>query len=282
MGRVGQSRIRRFFALTAVSLGYMGRAFPLVLAMTALASFCFVKAFEGALPGNASAVDALIWAFDPSVGISLLWFVCPAIFMVALSRVWKEKERAHVIVAHGSEGKVFASYLADVLLLALAGTAVLLVTLLACGLATFGTVSNFGDSSSLMASYVKETTEGFGFSTALPVFALYGFLSLAFSGMAFYVVRVICKNTVAAFGVVAACGLPQVHGATSFVYDAAKTVGLNMPIVNPLSYLYETASVFYPSWIPGASHSLWVLALAVACLVGIGFVVTHGRDYASA
>lgn len=274
-----QSFAYRLSAVLGVSLRYMGMFLPCcVLGLTAIASFCFLKAFDAAFPGS-TAVDALIWAFDPSAGISLLWVVSPAIFMTALSYLWKEKERAHIIVAYGSEGRMFASYLSDVVVLALSVTMVLLGVLLLCGYVIFGSASNFDSPSSLMAAYTEETLEGFDLASSLPVFFVYGFLSLMFSGMAFYTLRAICKNTVLAWGIVIACGLPQIHGSTSFIYDAAKAVGMNMPIVNPLSYLYESSGVFYPSWLPGASHGFWVLVLIVACLIGIGFVVTKGREY---
>lgn len=278
MKSAGRFPLRHLLGVAGVSFGYAGRAFPCVLAMVAIASFCFLKAFEATFP-EGTVIDVVIWAFDPSAGVSLLWVVCPMILMVALSRMWKEKEHAHVIVAHGSEERLFLSYFIDVFLFSLAATAVLLGTLTACGFAVYGVASNLDSPSSLMVSYSKATAEGVGLAAALPVFALYGFLSLMFSGMAFYATRAVCKNSAIAFGIVTACGLPQVHGATSFVYDAAKALGLNMPIVNPLSYLYESASVFYPSWIPGAGHGLWALALIVGCLTGVGFVATKGRDY---
>lgn len=231
-----------------------------LVALLPLLSLGYCFSFRVTWPG-ASVFDLFSMAYSASNGLPLIWFVCPLITMLVLSRLWKLRLRCDVAVRGGSRSRMWLACIGDVLVASFACAAVVHLSLLVEGFALLGVPCDVGDPASLFAYYTGGQTLGeFSFGGALALMLLYAVLVLIVSNGLFFLLFCLANPTLAFF-VVAFLAYPAVHKTHSFVHDVVSTYGGDLLAVNPLSYLYETASVFYPTWLPGSSHSLWFLVL---------------------
>lgn len=239
-------------------------------------------ASQGFHPGFA---DNLLWLFSSHHGVPLAWCVAPALMMAWLAKAGAFRSSAAWAVRHPGFRSLWAEDIADVVV----GSSVFSLAEIASGCAAAALCSNgpadFGPHG-IFAAVVGSTFPG----KPPSLFAIVGscwavsFLALLAFGSLFQLGRSVLPSAIVPFVVLTLIGLPNVHGPQSGVIDMARAMGVPVDtagIANPLSIPFEMASVFYPSWLPGAGHGLWILALVAGAAVFCGIATAARRELLS-
>lgn len=224
--------------------------------------------------------DLFVFAYDPSEGLPLLWFGCPLLTMAYLAHHWKQLSSAPAIVATGSRMRNWAFHLRDIVLTSLIFAAWLHICLLLAGFVLLGVPldSEFR----IFSRYTDgQMPADFSFANALAIMLPYAILVLIFSNTFFLILQQVV-STVPAYFIVALFAYPDVHKPYSFIYDIVVAIGGSLAGRNPISYIYHTATVFYPSWLPGQSHNLWFLVLLVGIAIFLSWLVMRKKEFLGA
>lgn len=255
-------KARALACTSAACLGWLPLLLCVALAFVALG---FFREY-GNEAGGLSTMDYLVGACSPSAGFSLLWMACPAASMLVLTFVWRRRDSANLAVRQQSAGALWLSYEVDVTVVSLVATVTLVAALVAFGTASGLPFCDFEREESMFSQYAQGATMSLAPAEALPVVLAYCFAVLLFLNSAFCLLRLLLHRTVLPFALVVVAGVPSVHGTYSFVYDIAHNIaGGSLVTINPLSVIYDTASVGYVSWLPESGHNL--LFLVAFCLV---------------
>lgn len=225
-------------------------------------------------------MDLIIWSYDPSYGIPLLWFICPIVTIVILLGIWKKRSNYNITVRETSHTKIWLLLLLDCVIVSGISALLLHITLFVLGITTLGVEDNFSDPSSLFSFYTDgQLLESFSFTKGILLSFVYCFLSLTVINTLFCFLNQFFNKPIIPFLMVATLNLPAVHGSASIIYDVMRNVlGGNVSIPNPLSFLYETAGIFYATWLPGQSHNFLFLILVFFCLATLG-LLKKKQDY---
>lgn len=249
-----------------------------LLACLPVLSFAYYRTLLQAWP-HLTIFDLLTFAYNPSRGFPLIWFVCPIITMILLARIWKMRDDYNVASRMRSRTRIWLAQVSDIAAVSALCAIIIHLSLLAIGAIFIGVPSNVGDPVSIGAQFTGgQTLDKFSFSGAAALMLIYAFLALVVSNSLFFLLHSVLK-TIPAFFITVVLGYPEVHNSSAFVHDIVSTYGGSLNAVNPLSYLYETASVFYPSWLPGASHALWFLVVATVIFLGLGWVRVGRKEF---
>lgn len=111
------------------------------------------------------------------------------------------------------------------------------------------------------------------------------FSALLASGLLFCLGKRLVRKAVVPFAVLTAIGLPIVHGPQSGFIEVARAMGLPVDassVTNPLAIPFETATVFYPSWLPGESHGILLLVAIAAATAAAGAAFLPSKEKAGA
>ena len=111
--------------------------------------------------------------------------------------------------------------------------------------------------------------------------AVLSFLVLAVFGVAFQLGRLLLSGPTVPFAALVLLGLPTIHGPQAFLLEAARLLNLSVDpngVTNPLSLPFEVTSVFYGSWLPGASHGFWLQIALFAVLLFVGLLAAPRKD----
>ncbi len=228
---------------------------------------------------NFTIFDLYIFAYNPSIGLPLIWFMYPLVTALILIRIWKQRSNSNFIVRAGKRLHIFIAQASDVVVVSILSATIAHLSLLLIGAICIGIPVNVDSSSSLFAYYTGgHTISEFSLSAALPITFAYAFLALFFSNTLFFFLYDILK-AIPAFFIMALMAFPEVHKTHAFMHDIASTYGGDPLSVNPLSYLYETANIFYQSWIPGEDHRLWFLPVITVVVLLLAFVSQRRVEY---
>lgn len=251
-------------------------------AVAAFANCAWQSAYlssNGLMPGY---LDSLIWLFSSHKGIPLLWCVAPAALMVWLTIAGADRCGAAWAVRHGGSCELWIEDVVD----AVAGAAMFAVATVASACAAAaafsgGAAADFGPHG-VFAAVVGQVPPGPLDATAVTAASfLLSFLVLSVFGIAFQLGRLLLTVPAVPFAVLVLLGLPTIHGPQSFLLDAARLLNVGVDpsgVTNPLSLPFEVSSVFYGSWLPGASHGFWLQLALFAILLAIGFFAAPRKD----
>ncbi|AEB06502.1 hypothetical protein Corgl_0383 [Coriobacterium glomerans PW2] len=280
--RVTQDSIRSAARLASRCAGLIwplmeGTWLPLLVAFPLL-SFCYLRAVQLS-GGRLSIFDLYVSAYSPSYGIPLLWLVCPIVSMVALARIWRIRDMCSITVRSGGRCRVWLARVADLCVLSGVSAMILHLSLLLVGAIFIGNPSDVGDASSRFAAATGgETIPGLSFPVASAIMLAYCFLTFLFQNSVFLLLRSLLGSLPAAI-IVVVLAYPEVHKAQAFISDFVGTFGGDALAINPLSYLFDTASVYYPSWLPSGAHNLWFLGILIAVVIAAARLVCRRRDH---
>ena len=269
----------RSFSSLRLSASLVTGGILLTLCLIPLLAFIYYRVLDSN-SWAPTTMDLIIAAYNPSVGLPLLWLLCPLATMAVLIMLWSRKDSVQVIVRQGSPLRIWRSYAGDIVSVSFVAALLLHASLMLLGAVFIGVDSNFDASTSIFSQELTGITlQGFSFAQASLTLFLYCFLVLLLENMTFGVLRWGTQKTTGAFIVLSILNLPQIHGSTSIVYDIMHNlVGGSLAFVNPLSIPYEMSSVSYGTWLPGESHNLWFLLLLVIAVFGIGIWFSK-KDY---
>lgn len=270
---------KRSFSSLRLSASLVTGGILLTLSLIPLLAFIYYRVLDsnGKAP---TTMDLIIAAYNPSVGLPLLWLLCPLATMAVLIMLWARKDSVQIIVRQGSPIRIWRSYVVDIVSVSFIAALLLHASLVVLGAALIGVDSNFDVSTSIFSQELSGATlQGFSFMQASLISFLYCFLVLLLENMIFGVLHWGTRKTTGAFIALSIVNLPQIHGSTSIVYDIMHNlVGGSLAFVNPLSILYETSSVSYSTWLPGESHNLCFLLLLAIAAFGMGIWFSK-KDY---
>ncbi len=243
------------------------------------ASFAYVKTAVSVDIGLC-ALDCLLDACDSARGIPLLWLVCPVFSAFYLGWLWQARETPVAVAFLGSRARLAGIQLVDAVIVSVAVSLVFVVSLMLLGMLFTDSFCNFDAGASRFAYINKGLT-----LETVPVAEMVGatYLYSAVSQIALFAVFYVVRNFVAAKGAIAILGvlcLPAVHGHDSFIYDVAHNIlGGSIIFPNPLSFLFEVASVGHASWLPGASHGFLPLLAIAGALLALAFLLARRREF---
>jgi hypothetical protein len=274
------SRIRHIAVSLRLSLTLIGTGGFALFCLIPLIVLIYFRVLDsnGLVP---TVMDLMIIAYDPSFGLPLLWFFCPIITMFVLIAVWRHKNSPQIVSKQGSTLRIWASYGCDIVVTSLIAAALLHVSLLVVGLFCIGVTSDFASPDSRFSHVLSGVTlVKFSFPYASLVSFGYCLLVLLFENAAFGTLCWMLRRQNVVFALLCVLNLPAVHGEASLVYDVMRNiVGGSIHFSNPLFYPYGVASIAYETWLPGVSHNLWFLMLAVFLLFSIGTLPSKRRDH---
>ncbi|HIW76292.1 MULTISPECIES: hypothetical protein [Gordonibacter] len=234
---------------------------------------------------NPTFADSLIWLLGPAnaTPFPLLWCVCPVVAMTWLLFMERGRDEANWAVRHGSFRRLWATRLVETTLVSLTFGFIAFAAATAASL--IGTAAgstplvNFDDPHSLFAAFCDGTT------TRPPSLATLLATALCLSLLAPCVLitlhallRWILPGEVLAFLLITAAGLTAVHSPLAFALDAARALGTNLTLTNPLALLYETSSIAHATWLPGATHHLWLMPAVWLAAATLGLATAHRKE----
>ncbi len=254
-------------------------SFMALLVGVVVASFAYVKTAVSVDVGLC-ALDCLLDACDSARGIPLLWLVCPVFSAFYLGWLWQAREVPVAVALSGSRVRLAGIQLADAVVVSAAVSLVFVASTVLFGMLFTGVFCNFDAVASRFA-YVNKglTLEVVPVTEMMAAVYLYCVVSQVALFEVFYAVRnfVATKGAIAILGVLC---LPAVHGHDSFIYDIAHNIlGGSIVFPNPLSFLFEAASVGHASWVPGASHGFTVLFAMTGVLLALSFLLARRREF---
>lgn len=249
----------------------------LLLALPLLC-FGFCRTVHTSWP-TATTFDFYLFAYSPSTGLPLIWFMCPLMTMIMLGRMWNERLSESTAVFAGSRASIWRSCIGDVMIVSIICALIVHASLFLIGMATTNVLFDENATDGPFAYYLEgREAPDLQMPYVLVLTFFYALLSLIVSNLLFFVLYGLLKF-VPAYFIVSVLAYPEVHKAHSIVHDAVSAFGGNLLARNPLSYFYETASVFYPSWLPGQSHQMWFLAAMAIVLAGLSWTVLRKREF---
>ncbi|MCL2826169.1 MAG: hypothetical protein FWD72_02055 [Eggerthellaceae bacterium] len=271
--------MRRIVAYLRLSLALIDGKTGLLLAAVPALALVYTLNLASNFP-RLTVMDLFIWSYDPTYGIPLLWLACPSVTMLILIGMWKKRSSYNIIVREGSRLSIWVSYLCDVVLVSCAVAILLHISLLICGVLSFRSLSNFDNPSSLFSFYTDgQLLEGFPFIGGFGLSFVYCLLALLLVNTGFCLANRFFKKPLIPFLIVSILDIPTIHSKTSIIYDIMRNfLGGTLVIQNPLSLVYESAGIFYGTWLPSHGHNLWLLALMFLCLATLG-AFTRKHDY---
>lgn len=228
-----------------------------------------------------TTMDFIIGSYSPQGKFPLLWFLCPLLTMLALMTLWKEKDSVQIITRQKTPRRIWFSRVCDIVAISFAAALLMQVSIALIGYALIGTYSDFDVSTSMFSHELSGLTlSNLSLWGSFSVTFAYCFMVLLFENMVFGVLCWVVKKPKAILVILAVVNLPQVHGTSSIIYDIMRNItGGSLAIANPLSLPYEASSISYASWLPGAGHSLWYLALFVVVLLCAGILFDKVQDH---
>ncbi len=271
----------RPFTLIRLQIATLDRQTFFLVVLIPFLTFGFFRMFDSGIR-NLSVMDLVIGSYEPSYNFSLLWMLCPIISIICLIRVWGIKDGYNVITRQNTYTRIWISHLTDIFFFSCVIALILQISLIVIGVISIGTLANFSDTTSLFFSATgQQTIDNFSFSAAMPITFVYALLSLLFSNTLFYALQCLLNGTRIAFALVVLMGLATIHSTYSIIYDLTHSLpNFSFLVKNPLSFLYETASVSYTSWLPDQSHQLEILALSVIAFAVLALLASRKREYA--
>lgn len=234
---------------------------------------------------NPTFADSLIWLLGPAnaTPFPLLWCICPVVAMTWLLFMERGRDEANWAVRHGSFRRLWATHLVETALVSLAFG---FVAFAAAAAASFiGTAAsgaplvNFDNPHSLFAAFCD------GATTRPPSLAMLLATALCLSLLApcalsalHALLRWIIPGEVLPFLLITAAGLTAVHSPLAFALDAARALGTNLTLTNPLALLYETSSITHATWLPGATHHLWLMPTIWLATTTLGLAIARRKE----
>ncbi|MDR0514072.1 MAG: hypothetical protein LBG81_02775 [Coriobacteriaceae bacterium] len=247
------------------------------------ASFLWAfKTFMIAQDVPVTLADVIIWIYDPAdFGVSFVWTAAPIFSLLWLSRLWADRESPNWIVRQKSHASVWGIEVFDMVLTSILVGLIIHLFMLAAGLFVSEGFIGFDDPRGLFARYAPGCVPDASFAAVALGGLVFCWLALMVTHALFALLRRLMGsggNGWAAFVIVALLGLPQIHGKNVFLLEMLKALfPLASQAVNPLSYLYGSASIFYPTWAFGTSHGFLFLIGVFAVVIGIGTVYVRKR-----
>ncbi len=269
----------RLHGAARLSVALVGKGFLLPVLSSALAAPVFYRSMTERMD-SLSVADLLVWACNPSFGIPLLWVLLPLAVFVALAFAWRRRDNANIVVRQGACSGQWAGYALDAALLCAVAVASLVVSFMALGLLSGASFIDFNSPESRYALLMNGETLEVSFAMFVLVVGAYGFSALFTLSMVFCLLRCLFRRVVIPAALVVVAGLPNVHGQESFVYDLVRNIsGGSLSVLNPLTVVYETSSIFYPSWATLGGHHLWFLVVLAAFVIVIGVALEGRREF---
>lgn len=249
------------------------------LALVPLLSLGYLRMFQAGHP-DPTVMDAFVGALEPSKSIPLLWFLCPLLTMYRLVHMWKMREGYAVVARFSGRLSLGVAAVTDVVVVSFVFSLILVASLAVLGFLLLGQFENFQLATSEFARNTNGATlASFPIVPAMAILFAYSFLALLFVNAAFCLARTVLGDKWG-IAIMALLNLPAVHGRDSFVYDLMHNIsGGSMSVPNLLSLLYESASVWYSSWLPGQTHHLLLLFGFVVILAGACVASFSRRDW---
>ena len=226
-----------------------------------------------------SSMDLLVNAADPTRGLPLVWLVCPLIAMVYLGVLWTEKDLAVLVIRSRGRLPFAASMVVDVALISVLASFVIVLILLLSGLLFGLGVCDFDSETSLFArSTAGATLANVAVFPMISIVCAYIFTAQFILGMMFCFFRMVF-GAKPSFAIIVLLCLPAIHAHDSFVYDIMHNIsGGTVIIPNPISYIFEYASISYASWLDSSHYILWLLCVAV-CVSLLALVASLRKEY---
>ncbi len=227
--------------------------------------------------------DSIIWLLGSGNAtlLPLLWCICPCIAALWLVNLDRRTLSANWILRHRSFRELWLERVYDA-----TATAFIIgiVTFASVALVSYFNTHNlidFEQSHSVFAALADGTT------VASPPILLLLFFSLALCLLASIAISVVfsllywvLSEPTLSFTVIMLLGLSPTHGSLSFVVDLAQGIGWPLgAFVNPLSFFYNTSSISYLTWLPGADHGLWLQMAVIAFSILLGIVYARKKEF---
>ena len=228
---------------------------------------------------NLTTFDLFVFAYNPSIGLPLIWFICPIVTMIILARIWGERASYNIICRMGTRTRIWSTHFIDILIIAFFCSVIVHISLFFIGLVFIDIPFVTSDQTSIFARFTGgQTLESFSPFSTFAIMLLYSFFVLVFVNSCFMLLYFI-SSALPAFILISLLNFPSVHKTHAIVHDIVSGYGGDLLAVNPLSYLYETASVFYPSWLPGQTHMIWFLVLMIGISLFLGWLAVQRKQY---
>lgn len=225
--------------------------------------------------------DSVIWLLGAGNAtlFPLLWCICPAVAMVWLIYLDRGRKGANWALRHGGFRELWIECLVDALTTACMIGVVAFVAAVAVSAAQSHVIIDFENPHGMFAALTEgRTMDSPSLASLLAVSFALCLCVPAATVAVFALLRWVLSNELFPFFIVVVSGLSIVHGSLSFVVDLASAFGLPLDFANPLALLYETSSVAYHTWLPGASHGLWLQVAIVVGAFGVGLLFSDKKE----